>query len=279
MNECNENFLKINGIIPEETSSKVDSLIHTQSEINPIVYDYEFQEGRKTEEVSVADIVGLYCKRGSSNNIFESLDDYFDSYGDGYHTRSVGMLEYNKDTIIEGLKKSFEAEPIVVQETGEGSYTILTNGLHRFTILRILYLKEFADANWDAKKIMELKEKYSIPVEVVSINLEKTYCKYILEQIGIYNLKRPEIKSIESEYKDYKQTGNVEIKYYSGEKESITQEELKNRTIEMLRQVIQNEGIPFYISRALKYPSFRNFVSENIPDIYKLIEEQERGNK
>ena len=47
-------------------------------------------------------------------------------------------------------------------------------------------------------------------------------------------------------------------------------------TEERLRQVIKDGRVPFYITRAMKFQSFKDFISRNIPEAEKLIEEQER---
>ena len=190
------------------------------------------------------------------------------------------MLRYSADNVLEGLRRSFEQEPINVKETGEENYIILSNGLHRFTVLRTFYLKELADAKGDEKKIRELKQKYTVPVEVTGINLEKTYCKYILTQIDFFAEGEPKIKYIDSEYdENYKITGNVEFVNNLGEKRIITHEEFKRMTIEKLRQVLESDRVPFYITRAMKYQSFKDFVANNIPNVVELIEEQEREDK
>ena len=279
MNECNEKFLERNGIDPQEIASKVDCKVYSPREINLIIDGSEMRGKTIIKNVSVADIVGITCKNGI-NNIFDTLDDYFDKNGDGYHIRSVGMLEYSKDNILDNLRISFEKEPIQVKETGEGTYIIFKNGLHRFTLLRILYLKELADANGDKEKIDKLKEKYTIPVRTTKINIDKTYCKYILNQIDVNEGDKLIIKDITNEYdENYKPTDNVEFFTFSGDKTILTVEELKNKTKDGLNKVLQSGKIPLYITSAMRYKSFRIFMSENMPDIFKRIEEQERIEK
>lgn len=175
MNKSNEVFLKRNGINPEEVSKKVDCVIYSQDRLNPIVSEYGFLIPKGIGQVSVVDIVGYYSdsRRNSGRSIFETMDDFFDSEGDGYHSRSIGMLEYDNDNILNSLNYSFNFEPITVCETGEnGKYTIYTNGLHRFTVLKTLCLKELADADGDEQKIEEIKRKYTIPADVTGVNLE-----------------------------------------------------------------------------------------------------------
>ena len=275
MNNDNIKFLETNGINPEEMREKVDCRISTLEEINPIVADYAFQKATVEKEVSVADIVGrLEYREKESRDIFESMDGLFDSRGDGYHSRSVGMLEYNKSNILENLKSSFLIEPISLCETGEGQYVVYINGLHRCTILRILYLKEIADANNNEQKIQEINKKYTISADVTGINLEKTYCKYILMNIppidsnkSIYDISR---------YFDRDNccaTDYINITFYPREIITVSEKELIELTRRTIEKYIQDVGkIPQIIIDSMnKFKSFKFFIEKEFGDLLKKV--------
>ena len=131
MNECNKRFLERNGIVIEDICTRIDCHIYSREEINPIIAQYNFQRKKEKEMISVADIVGYDTfERSKDTNIFLSMDRFFSEKGSTYSTRSIGMLNYNKENIIESLKQSFKNEPISLVETGEGTYTVLNNDIH-----------------------------------------------------------------------------------------------------------------------------------------------------
>lgn len=68
------------------------------------------------------------------------MGNFFGDKNDGYHTRSLGMLDYTSEEIVPKLQNSFEVEPMILDEVDDGKYCISTNGMHRYTILRIHYL-------------------------------------------------------------------------------------------------------------------------------------------
>ena len=274
MNECNEEFLKKNGIVIEDVCSNIDSTIHTAAEENEIVSKYNFQTEAKDEMISVANIVG-YDRTfyGLDKNIFLSMDHFFSTKGSTYHTRSVGMLEYDKDNIIESLKESFESEPISLIATGEGTYTILNNGLHRYTLLRVLYLSEAAKVKDNPKKLAELAKKYTIPASVTGVDLDKTYCKYLLKMVKSTN-DDFDIVDVKNYYdSNYKLTGNVEVVYANGEKEILSKEMLLAMTKERVYEdETFKENYPRLQNVYNKYASFASFIQEKFSDVIQLRE-------
>lgn len=283
MNKCNEEFLRRNGIVVEEVCSKVDYMIHNNQKENPIVANYGMQTKSKERLVSVADIVGydsaLY---GLDENIFLTMDRYFSDKGDSYHTRSTGMLAYNKDNIIEKLYDSFEKEPMSLIETGEGTYTVLNNGLHRYTLLRILYLSEEAKANGDKEKLSELAEKYKIPASVTGIDLDKTYCKFLLSMVKDTN-NDYDVIDVEEDYNEkYRNSGKCIVVYANGEKERLD----KNQLLEMTRQRIYEDetfkkNYPMLQNLINKYNSFEKTIQEKFSDVIPLsrTETKEKGTR
>ena len=277
MKECNKRFLERNGISIEDICSRIDCHIYNNMEINPIVSSYEFQTKKGTEMISIADIVGYDTEyRDVIPNIFLSMDSFFDDRGDGYHTRSVGMLDYDKENIIEKLKRSFEIEPISLIETGEGTYTIFSNGLHRYTLLRILYLSEAANANGDKEKLAELAKKYTIPADVTGVDLDKTYCKYLLNRVTATD-DEWRVMDVKTEYDArYRATGNVVVEYANKEKDVLSNELLLLLTKE---RIAEDETFKENFSELQrmydKYLSFRQFIDEKFSTLIPLQKREE----
>ena len=272
MNECNKRFLEKNGIVIEDVCEKVDCHIYSNREINYITAHFGFQKEDKIKNVSIADVVGYDTQtRHEDTNIFLSMDRYFAEDGSPYSSRSIGMLEYDKENIIEKLKQSFAEEPMSITETGEGTYTILYNGLHRYTLLRALYLAEAASANGNKEKLEELYKKYTIPAKVTGVDINKTYCKYLLDKVKTDD-KEWNIMDIYTEYdSNNKMTGNVMAQYGNGEKEALSDKMLvlltRDRIAEDERYMDNYETLQMICDN---YPSFAKFIRDNFADIIPL---------
>lgn len=176
MNKCNEEFMKRNEI----DFSGIDTTIYDIEDINEIVGKYEIQGQRISEEVSIENILGLYNEKGLPHSFPEILDSFFDENGDGYHSRSVGMLQYDENNVIDRLNSSFRLEPMVLIECDMCKFMIFTNGMHRFIVMRMLYLSAKSKCQNEIE-LNKLIEKYTIPVEVVKVDFVKTYCKYLID--------------------------------------------------------------------------------------------------
>lgn len=304
MNKCNEEFIKKHNI----DLSSIDTKIYTFMDINPILHKYEVQGQRYNTNILVNDLVGFYEQRDISLQFPEVLDDLFDELGDGYHSRSVGLLSYDKAKLFDVLTISFQKEPISTLEVDNGKHVILTNGMHRFVILRLLYLNERSICSIDS--LDQLNQMYTIPVQTTKVDLTKTYCKYLIDIfspasiIGKYfsNIELEndyyflnEIKgwnrkvlvtlneeeyqeylesviSLGNEYDDnYNPTGRCELKKFNGEKMLLTDEEL----IEFTRNVIINSkrNNEELFENINKYPSFKKFINTYFSDLFDL----ERG--
>ena len=265
MNSENLNFFTNNGFSISDVSENVDTHIYSPMEVNKIVSDYGFQVGTSTRYVSIADIVGYDTSfHGNSSNIFDSMDYFFDKYGSSYQKRSTKMLEYSKDDIIEGLSNSFEIEPMALIETGEGTYTVFTNGLHRYTLLRALYLCEASKVQEDENTLNALKEKYTIPANVQEIDLDKTYCAFLLDYVAGSG-----VKSIDAEFDSrHNITSNAKVTFSDGTSESLNNEEL----IELTDQKVKSEKLlPFIVQNyTKKYPSFKQFINDNFDYLNKI---------
>ena len=181
MNECNKYFLRKNGIDVNTITRELDCHIYNFQQINPILYDNEFQEHEEECEICIGDVLGKHAS-STSQNIFQILDDFFDRNGDGYHTRALGMLEMTPENVMEQLKSSFKREPMVFARIENGKYVIFINGMHRFAVLRVLYLKEIQEAKGNKDSIEQIRKKYTISAKSININSKKGYCKYLIEK-------------------------------------------------------------------------------------------------
>lgn len=210
-------------------------------------------------------------REGMSSDIFNTMDNFFDSHGDGYHSRSIGMLSLNTENALEKLKNSFTMEPLRVRETGEGSYLISSNGYHRYTVLRTLFLKELYEANGDPAKIEAIKQKYVIPVDLTGIDLEKTYSKFILSFIGSRD-PATRIVDMESYYEpgSWESTDNVLFAYERhGElkKRVLTTDEFVQVARQAIMRCPPDEPTLRYVDDAInRYPSFRKFIQDRCPE-------------
>ena len=229
MNACNEYFLEAKGI----DFSELDSKVYTTRDINWIVYKYEMQGDRRVDKVSMEDLIGIDRVYDDIPLIFpDILDYYFDENGDGYHERAVSMLDYDSDTVIEGLQESFEREPVSTFEVDNGKQVIFNNGMHRFFVLRSLYLKERAKCTSD-REINLLNSKFTIPVEVTRNDMVKTYCKCLIDMFQPADTMNSFFGAVEEEslpdtdkkYSVIKQTG-----WNSYEKVYLSDEDYDNYT-------------------------------------------------
>ncbi|MDD2435108.1 MAG: hypothetical protein PHO63_02515 [Bacilli bacterium] len=176
MNKCNINFIERLGV----DFSKINSKIYTESDINEIVAKYEVQGETINDEVSLEHIYGMHSNIDECYRFPEILDYFFCDLGDGYHTRAIGMLKYDDTNVITGLTHSFKEEPISLIEADNKKNLIMTNGMHRFLVLRLLYLHAKTKCKTQ-EEFNKLKLQYTIPVKKIKVDLLKTYCKYLID--------------------------------------------------------------------------------------------------
>lgn len=267
-------FLEKNGIDPSFVRSKVDCTIYSREDINKIVSDYEFQTPRTKRNVSIADIVGYDTDwRDVVPDIYLSIDDLFSSTASTYESRSLSMLEYTKDNVVDGLRKSLEdfSEEMVLIETGEGSYVVFTNGLHRYTVLKAFYLMEAAYAK-DDEMLEKLAKKYTIPVQVVGIDLEKTYSKYLLMTMEAFGADL-KIRNIRSHYdENFTRTNKTEFLYIDGRRIVLTNDELRIFLINEILKFGPEHLLGLISSDCEKYRSLKKFIDELNKDLEKAKE-------
>lgn len=253
-------FFKRNNIA-EDTLERIPNNILTEpKEIDSIIEFKALYDEEESTKVSIADIIGYeYPKK---KNIFASLNDFFDSKGDTYHSRSVDMLSYSSDSIIDSLSRSFIIEPIKVKEINN-QFFIDGNGLHRFTILRIFYLLE---NNKQKLSLDEIRKKYTIPVIAKKLDKIKTYCAFLIELINENSYVRSDLDE------NYHKTGLVEIKQ-DNNTIKLTDEELIIYVTELLSKTDLDVKTLLRISRHYEInESFASFLKIHFQDIIPEIE-------
>lgn len=254
-------FINSNHLTPLEVSEITERIIEPK-DIDSILEETALTNGEITTNISIADILGYEYPR--KKDIFESISEFFDSTKEGYHSRSISMLKYTPDNIMSGLSRSFIIEPIKVREVEEGKCFISGNGMHRFTILRIMYLIE----KHRGKNLDELKKKYTIPVILNKVDKPKTYCAYILSVLNS-NI------SINSELDDnYQKTEKVEVKDKVNKTTRIlTDEELIIFTAETIKGCNINVQKLLTLSKHIEInPSFYEFLNKHFKDLLIEVE-------
>ena len=252
------NFFKKNNIDFRELATSDDSYIYSTRDINKIIADYGIYDSEKDAEVSVADIIGYnFFENQNNKNIFYAINDFFKSNGSRYQQRSIELLNYSSDEIMNKLGPSFIEHPICIEELPENKYLISSNGLYRYMILRTHFLKESNGLDKDSKEYMELKTKYKIPVRLKKVNLIKTYANYLLSshpELG-FNLKL-ELND------NYEHTGKV-ILELNNKQYILDTDEL----IDYLNDVLINTQDPKYFDLikmySERYESFKTFINNN----------------
>lgn len=242
-------FLERNNINPDEISKQVDCEIKTIEDIDYIISNYIIEKEKKDIYVSVADIVGFYWLGSSDKrNIFDSLNDYFDLDGDGYHARSCDNLENSADKMLKS--NSFNYEPICLLNINpeKNIYVVTTNGKHRFISLKCLYLSELAK-NKDNEK--ELRKKYTFFANSRDLDVIKTYSNFIIRKLLGSSLR------IEFD-QNYKMTGNS-ILSINNEQKVFNDEELLTyvrqlilSNLDFVNIYINNEGFKKFVENNLK---------------------------
>lgn len=263
MNKTVLDFLKKNDVNPDTIDDYYFS-IKSEAEINPILDRYHVGGKKIEKEVSIANILGYsYEYLCLDRNLIENLSHFFDENGSGYQKRSIGMITMDRDKCVETLKRVSESDTVYVRECENNKYTITTNGMHRFHILRFHYLNELSTIDKSNKEeVRKLHAKYTIPVEVEETDYIKTYSFFILRKID------PQIR-IENEYdSNYQRTGKAVLRYLDNKK-VVTDDKL----LDLLQKAINNnrdklnrysDNFEFY---ARTLTTFRQFLEQNNIDL------------
>ena len=237
--------------------------IYSKTQCNDITSYYQIKKSREHCKISIADIIGCNNEwvNDEQRNILIFMKSYFDSNGDGYHQRSLGLLEYNNDEIIKKLESSFQYEPIILSDFDDDKYFVTNNGRHRYTILRLHYLLECMNGG----DLEQLKDKYTIPVIIEKTDFFKTYCNYLLCNLDM------SVKFIYNEIdKDGNFTGNVVILKNNDSREVIGVDELKNLVALHLESIGSNK-LEIIREDYSKYDSFKRFIDENFENFKHIL--------
>lgn len=260
-------FLKRNGTSYEELKEKVGTRLYSLKNIDYIVNSYLIRLGREPKQVSIADVVGYDYEFGNkvkTNDIFKSFPNFFETNGDSYHTRAISMLEYTGDNVVQGLLRSFSVEPIKIGAIPKGKYIIEGNGLHRYTVLRSLYLIELSKLGNDNDAIMALNNKYMIQVEAAEIDYIKTYSHYVLNTLGIVNYIGKEFDG------SLNPTGNAIVEFRDRQRKIMGNSELIQLVTTSLME--NKQQWIFFMSYLNNSEEFRAFIEIVCPEM--LIPEQ-----
>lgn len=178
-NETIEKFLK-DIKIKVNFENNIDNMCYNKRDINSLISRYGMYKNKKLKKICVIDIIGK--DRGKSQNILNELNDLFDENGNFYQKRSVSMLKYKSNEIIDKLYNSFKEEPIELKEIKRNKYIIANNGMHRVNLLKMHYYNELKKCRKEID-VENLNIKYTIKVIVESLDIIKTYSKYILSLV------------------------------------------------------------------------------------------------
>jgi len=259
------NFINNFQIPVEEIVTSEEYHIYSPKEINPIISKYKIPKSNQIENVSIANILGYPHSNldYKSPNILLSMECFFDREGGGYRQRSLGMLEYHNDEIIEKLTPSFSSEPMQVEEIDQNKYCISINGLHRYTILRIHYLLEKYQ---NKQSLEELEKKYTIPVILNRTDYFKTYSNYLIRHLdGMITSFYVERDN------NFQLTGKTEITLQDGKKYLLSDEELKVLIQNKLTN-ISEQSLSQIHNNYLTYKTFKNFIDTNFEELKKSFE-------
>ncbi len=260
-NEIIKKFIHENDIDVERIRNLPEAKTLTGKEINPIAFDYGIWKKNEEKIISITDIIGAYnFMYDKHDNIIDSMRSYFGDHSNTYASRADGMLSYSNNEIIEKLSYSFKKEPICISEYEPNEYTISSNGMHRYHLLRIHYLNEVTRPGITKEEKERLKQKYSIPVRVAKLDYIKTYCNFVLSLVNNdYYLS--------NEYDDnYMLTGNAIVKTPNNDNQVLNDNQLvmyvKNKLKEM------NElYIPYIEHMCKNIKSLSLFVETYLPEL------------
>ena len=247
-------FLIRNGMTYEELEKSISVSISSQEDIDPILYKYRIGTDGEKENVSIADVVGYdYSYMRCGNDLLKAFPNFFDSTKrDGYHTRSLSMLDLTTENGVRALTPSFKEEPMKLADAPGGRYTINGNGMHRYSVLRSLYLIEMAKSKGNKEQEQAIREKYTVPALVSKIDYVKTYSNFVLTTLKMaywVGNERDEQNNL---------TGRVKVETTNGENLFLTNEEL----LEYVRNVISTQMDSPSMQWLLDFdnPSFQQFL-------------------
>ena len=260
MNQTVIDFLEKNNVNVDDLLNDDRFTVLSCKEINPILDKYCVTGQHVKTQVSIADILGYPRDlNGYSDNLIDNLPKLFNREESGYLSRSVGMLEMDRETCIKVMKEICKIDTFYLRKCEENKYIVVTNGMHRYHALRFHYLNELSQIDQsDPEQLKALHEKYKVDVKIEIPDFNKTYAYYILKKL-IPNIE------VRAEYDRNRinTTGNAIVRLF-GKETILTDEQL----ISLLKQEIEQnyELFTSFFSilenRAEIIPSFAKFLKD-----------------
>ena len=285
MNKIVEEFIEKNGIDYDALKQTGQLKVQSESDINYIIASNRiYKNSDEKIKISIADILGYnYNLRDlTGQDLLYNMSYFFDLNGSGYQTRSVSMLDYSSDEIMERLMASFDREPIRIVEADKGGkYVIGDNGLHRFHVLKSHFLKEMLSLKPDDIDGYEtLKEKYTFNAMANELDFAKTYSTYLLKKIAYF--KGESIPDFQAELdQEYNYTGNLEITFSNnGKKMVLNNQQLIKFVQERFDEFVNDKSISsqkkkdslsLLMANYEMFDSFKEHCDKNLPEFVSLM--------
>lgn len=289
MNKTIQEFLEKNNIDYPALQQEGRLKVKSASDVNYIIARNRiFKNSYKKTRISIADILGYeYKSQGLTGQDFiYNMSNFFDIEGSGYQARSISMLEYSTDEIVDKLKPSFSREPMKIIEADKGGkYVIGDNGLHRYHVLKAHFLKEMFALSLDDKEgYNALKEKYTFDVSLSELDFTKTYSSYILKKIA--NFKGESIPYFSAELdQDYNYTGKLKITTSEPENELVLNDEQLIKFVQdRFNEYINDKSISSHkkqddlsliMANYEMFDSFREYCDKNLPELVRLKDKED----
>lgn len=228
-----QKFIEKNEINTDYFMRNKKANFFSKYDINPIVARYGIYKNETKLKISVENIIGK--SREDTDNILCELNLLFDENAGMYQKRSISMLEYSKDNIVENLQDSFYNEPIRLMEIKKEKYIIKDDGMHRSCLLKAHFLNEVEKSSNNEIEIYKMREKYTIPVLAEKIDTIKTYSAYLIHLFD-KNIK------VENELdKNYKKTEKVLLYNEKDESKLLDDTQLIEYVIKNIKKIPKKE--------------------------------------
>lgn len=230
---------------------------------------YTVHKPSKTIELPLSQIEGC-SESHDTDNYLDFFRVLFDEKQDGYGSRSLGMLKFGINDVMEDMLNGPFQKEAMVTDCIDGHYFVSDNGKHRLAILKLFSAIEEC---WGVSE-EQLDKKYVIPVRNFNVDLIKTYSNYISTRLG------DERFFVKNEYVDHAPTGNGTIVYH-GENYSADDRKLltflQNR-VEKVRvqkpdtyaKLVEDLG---KVTESGNYESFSTFLDLALPNVSSDIKE------
>lgn len=253
-----QKFIEDNNINLSYFKKNKQAILFNKVDLNPIVTKWGMYKEEEKVKITISNVIGK--SMNTSKNILLELNELFDETADEYQKRSITMLDYNKDNIIDNLQKSFLKEPITLTEINRGKYVVRDNGMHRCSLIRTHYLNELSRCK-ELNKIKEIENKYTITAFLENLDLVKTYSSYI------FSLLNKNVTLEEELDNNYKKTGKIVLNYENGKKNILNDNELIEYLKGNMRDIPNSDLKNNLIKLSKKDDHFKEFVKENLNEI------------